>query len=248
MLFNEPGLAILLIVLALCTRRWKPQLATALLVISVFSLYALSTPAVGEILEQSLENRYPAITIDAVEKADAIVVLGGYLHEPSSQHPTAEFNEAIDRLWAACQLYRAHKAPLVLLSGGTVAIFGPAVIPESQAGQSVLQQWGVPSEAILVELRSQNTHENAIFTAPILAGRGVHRSILVTSAAHMPRAVAIFKRAGIVVVPFPTDYQSGWNQPEPLIQWLPDAEWLLKSNRAIKEWVGLAVYRLRGWA
>ena len=248
MLFNEPGLSILLIVVALCARRRKPKLATALILVSLFSLYALSTPVLAEVLQQSLENRYPAIPLQAVEKADAIVVLGGYLHEPSAQHPTAEFNEAIDRLWAASRLFLAGKASLVLLTGGTVPVLGPATIPESQAAQSILEQWGVPTDAILVEVQSRNTHENAIFSAPILAGRGIHRSILVTSASHMPRALAIFKKAGIDVIPFPTDYQSGWNQPELLIQWLPDAEALLKSNRALKEWIGLAVYRLCGWA
>lgn len=248
MLFNEPGLAILLIAIALGVRNWKPKLAIALMLVSVLSLYALSTPVVAEVLQQSLENSYPAIPIEAVEKADAIVVLGGYLHEPSSQHPIAEFTEAIDRLWAASRLFRAQKAPLVLLAGGTVPVLGQATIPESQAAKSVLEQWGVPPEAILVEVHSRNTHENAIFSAPILAGNGVHRSILVTSAAHMPRALAIFKRTGLDVVPFPTDYQSGWNVPELLIRWLPDAEALLKSNRAIKEWIGWAVYRLRGWA
>ncbi len=50
------------------------------------------------------------------------------------------------------------------------------------------------------------------------------------------------------MIPFSTDYRSGWNQPELLIRWLPDAEALLNSNRAVKEWIGLAVYRLRGWA
>ncbi len=247
-LLYQPGLSILLLLAALLIRRRRPKLSATLILISVVSLYALSTPALAEVLQHSLETHYPALSIETLAKADAIVVLGGYLHEPSPQHPTAEFNEASDRLRAAAQLFRAEKASAVLLSGGTVAVAAAATVPEAQAAKGVLQEWGVPSAAIQVEDRSQNTHENAIFSVPLLADRGARRVILVTSANHMPRAVAVFKRAGLDVIPFPTDYQSGWGQPDPLIQWFPDAEALWRSNRALKEWIGLAVYRSLGWA
>ena len=100
----------------------------------------------------------------------------------------------------------------------------------------------------MVETGSQNTRENAEFSKSLLAAKGAKRLLLVTSAFHMPRAVPCFRKLGMQVTPVPTDYQSGWEHPEPPLGWLPDAEHLFRSKFALKEWLGLIVYRLRGWA
>ena len=110
-----------------------------------------------------------------------------------------------------------------------------------------LADLGVPPEAILLEGRSRNTRENALYTAEILSAEGIDRVLLVTSALHMPRALATFRAAGIDAEPAPTDFEV---MPEPahLMRWLPDAEALSDSTRALKEYVGWWVYRWRGWA
>lgn len=246
--FYPPGLSIVLLVLSAVLRKRLPKSAAALFIVGVVSLYALSTGIVGEALQRSLESAYPPVAIDALPKADAVVVLGGYLHAPNSQHMSAEFTESADRLRSAAQIIHAGKAPLVLLTGGNVLLLGAKGLPEAQVARGIMREWGLPLEAILIEERSRNTRENAVFSAPVLAAKGARRLILVTSAAHMRRAVAVFRRAGLAVVPFPTDYQSGWGEPELLLRWVPEAEQLWHSGRAVREWIGLAVYRLRGWA
>lgn len=92
----------------------------------------------------------------------------------------------------------------------------------------------------------RNTRENAINTAVIWRERGCS-GLLVTSATHIPRALASFRKAGLDVAPWPADFR-GRYPPVSVFDFLPDASALEITTTAIKEWLGLAVYRLRGWA
>ena len=64
----------------------------------------------------------------------------------------------------------------------------------------------------------------------------------------MPRAIAAFRKAGLEVSPSPTDYRTGWPEPDLPFRLLPDTEALHNSTDALREYIGLFVYRLRGWA
>ena len=86
-----------------------------------------------------------------------------------------------------------------------------------------------------------------MFTAQLLRERGLNRVLLVTSASHMPRSVAVFRKQGLEIIPSPTDVQVV-ARPFTLIQILPGLGALEYSNTALKEWFGLMTYRLRGWA
>lgn len=247
-LIYPPSLTIILLLVAAVLRKRRPRLASATTILAVGSLWILSTHALSDFLLGALEARFPAVNAEQTPAADAIVVLGGYMHSPTKSHPAAELNESGDRLWMGAQLFKAGKAPLVLLSGGTVPGFGEKLVPEAEAAKDLLQRWGVPSEAILVETQSRNTHENAIFSRPILLQKNARRVLLVTSAFHMPRATAIFRKAGMDVTPVPTDYLSGWEGRDLVSSLIPDAEGLYRSSVALREWIGLTVYKLRGWA
>jgi uncharacterized SAM-binding protein YcdF (DUF218 family) len=243
-----PGLTILLLLAAAILRKRRPRLATAVVMVAIVSLYALSIELVAGALQRNLESSYPAVDISTLPKSDAIVVLGGYLHPAGGSRRYNEFTEASDRIWMGAMLYRAGKAPFILLTGGNVGFLGTRGTPEAVAAKQVLEQWGVPEQAILVEPRSLNTHENAAFSKVILTARGARQLLLVTSAMHMQRAAAIFRREGMEVTPVATDYQTGWGEPDLLFQFVPDADALAHSKNALREWIGLTVYRLRGWA
>ena len=111
---------------------------------------------------------------------------------------------------------------------------------------SLLQEWGLPASTILTEEKSVNTHQNATMSFEVLSARKIRRIILVTSAIHMPRAVATFRKAGFEVIPAPADFYTGWG--EDYTHWIPDAGSLTGTELALHEWVGLWVYRHRGWA
>lgn len=248
------GLACVLLAAALVLRR-RPRLLTALLVACFALLWLGGNRIVTMAAARSLEWRYVPPT--ETPRADAIVVLGGATRAQAWPRATDELNEGADRLIYAYRLYRAGAAPHLLLSGGNAAFVTPET-PRSEAAAmaELLTLMGVPEEAIWLEDASFNTYENALLSREILAAQGAERVVLVTSALHMPRAAAIFRKQGIEIIPAPTDYlvtQADWEhylQPDLALQLfnlVPSADDLELTSQVLKEYIGIAIYRLRGW-
>jgi uncharacterized SAM-binding protein YcdF (DUF218 family) len=159
---------------------------------------------------------------------------------------TIDLENASDRVLHAARLYRAGKAPRVITSGGAIPFLG-GVTPESEAISELLQEWGVPESAILLETRSRNTYENAVETKKILENANLDTVLLVTSALHMRRALATFRTNGVNAIPAPTDIEAVNRQERTIIDWLPNAGALETTTRVLKEYLGFTVYRFRGW-
>ena len=120
---------------------------------------------------------------------------------------------------------------------------------------TVLTSIGIPSTAIVQEPDSLNTYQNAVNVRKILESLQIRNVLLVTSAMHMPRASKIFQRQGIQAIPAPTDFLVTQGNMEEMtstpkgaiLNLLPETDDLHKFTRALKEYVGLFVYSLRGW-
>lgn len=239
---------ILAILLAVCALLgWKRRrLAFRLLIVAVALLLLFSSRVVERALVRSLEDQYLDSGMD-VPPAQAIVVLGGATHMPSGIHHLSGLIDPSDRQLVAFRLYRAGKAPLVLYSGGINPFGGEAGRTPAIWMARLLEEWGIPPVAIQMETESINTRENAIRSYQALAPRGIRRILLVTSAMHMPRAAGAFRKVGFEVIAVPADFRSGWGEPYPLEKWLPSADNLRNSDAALHEWLGIAIYRLRGW-
>lgn len=241
------GLSLLLGVIAwVLLLRGRRRLGLLLLGLGILWLGFWSMPIVSDRLRLSLEGRFLQSPVAALPAADAIVVLGGSVRGGPLDWPYPDLVRGADRVWHAARLYHAGKAPRLILSGGAMGWVGERR-SEAEAMRAFLSDLGVPSEALLIEWRSRNTRENALETAEIMAREGIAQILLVTSALHMPRALATFRAVGIAAVAAPTDFEV---MPEPAhpLRWLPDAESLSDSSRALKEYLGLWVYRWRGWA
>ena len=128
--------------------------------------------------------------------------------------------------------------------------------PLADLMRDYLIELGVAPEDIVTESKSRNTFENATYVREIADQLGYNQILLVTSALHMPRSVAIFERQGFEVIPAPTDFLATWGEDGRttnigLFGWLlkivPDSERLDFSTRAIREYIGMFVYRMRGW-
>lgn len=242
-----PGGNLVLFVLAWLLRKRRPRLAGALFLVSAITLYGLSTNAGSEALLTPLENWYPDVVVASAPQADAIVVLGGSVMTVAGRHREPELAEAGDRVRKAAALFHAGKAPIIVASGGNIDFLDDSRQMEAIGTGRILESLGVPATAFVAESKSRNTHENAEFTWSLLNARGVHRILLVTSSTHMPRSVALFRHAGFVVIPVPSNHLSGWGEPSLLFRLVPEPQLLAHSRNALREYAGLAVYGMRGW-
>lgn len=238
-------LALAIIGSVLLVLRWR-RTGRALVAIGLAWLCLWSLPEPSFWLVRSLEARFPQHPATAYRTADAIVLLGGGMQGrdvPWVQRPEAS-NGAADRVWFAARLYKAGRAPTVLVSAGGDPRDGEI---EAFAMAALLESLGVPKAALLLETQSRNTWQNALYSQRLMDAHHLHTALLVTSAMHMRRALAAFRTRGIAVLPAPADFDApphgAWPQ-----RWLPNARWLRESSRAFAEYVGLWGYRLRGKA
>jgi uncharacterized SAM-binding protein YcdF (DUF218 family) len=246
---DPPALILVLLIVAWMTRKRRPRLFQGIMTVAILLLYLLACPKTSQWLVSTLEGQYRDSGVVGVPGAQAIVVLGGSLKMPNGSHPLVGITNSSDRMLEALRLYRAGKAPIVVLSGGDNPLLAKdRNLHEADEMRAILNEWGVPDSAILVENGSINTRENALFTYRLLEPRSIQRVILVTSAIHMPRAASTFRRAGFEVVPVPADFLTGWEKRFSLFDWFPSSGALMNSKDAMHEWLGLCVYRMRGWS
>ncbi|MEO0408505.1 MAG: YdcF family protein [Cyanobacteria bacterium P01_A01_bin.135] len=245
------GLVSLLLVLALLLVWRHPRWTAATLLVALLALVVPSSPWAAQNLAQSLEQRYAALP--PLPEADAIVVLGGALRPQQPPRPWIDVMESGDRVLHGVRLYQAGKAPKLIFSGGRIDWNGKG--KSEAADMAVLATaMGVPEGEILQEQESLNTRQNALKVQQLLNQNNMDQILLVTSATHMPRALAVFRHLGIAASPAPTDFlttTAGGNPDSPegkILNLLPNAESLYRFTQAMKEYVGLAIYKLRGWA
>lgn len=198
-------------------------------------LYLLSCPLVAAALLRSLEP-YPALTLAGLtpDTADAIVILSGDVDDTHELGSAALGPLTIARLRLGVHLQKATGLP-VLVTGGR---FGQATVSVAEEMQRALRtEYGV--DQILVENKARDTWENATLSADILLPLGKRRIYLVTHSWHMPRARLAFVRAGLTVIPAPTE-PTTW--PSDVAALLPSAKGMLSSYYALHEIVGYFLY------
>ncbi|MCB5364834.1 YdcF family protein [Pusillimonas sp. CC-YST705] len=223
-----------------CRRTAKLLVVVALIWGGMWSLPATSLWAGGW-----LEQRYPYQAPQDLPKAEAIVVLGG--HTAGGRPNWFEDydpDKRITRSDTAAQLYHANRAPLMVLSGALL----DGSTSEAQTMAAALEREQIPAEAMILEERSQNTRENALFTQQELNERKIGPVLLVTSGLHMPRAMAAFKKLDIAVTAAPSPPQIVAPQDPEFSMWLPNERALAASRSIIKEYAALLLYWVRGWA
>ena len=214
-------------------------------------LWICSTPLIAERFAANLERQYPAVALADTPVADVAIVLGGGIGLPIAPRVDIELSGAAGRVLQAARLYRAGKVKRILVTGGNMP-WAPASATEADITRGLLVEWGVPNSAIQTAGRSRNTHENALEIAEMRRENGFASALLITSATHMPRAMACFRRAAIPVTASTVNVTvvDGRNEQllDTIFKYLPDVAALATTTNAMKEWIGLWVYRWSGYA
>ena len=237
-----PNVLVALVVLAVFLLMIRRRItAIVCLLAGLFWVLMWSLPVTTMVAGGWLENRFAQRSPELYPQAQAIVVLGGHIQgNRRNWFEPYERANVIGRETLAAALYQAQRAPLVLLSGG--ALVGNISDTANMARN--LEGAGVPAEAILQETESQSTLENAVLTQETLAKLNLDRILLVTSALHMPRAMAAFDHTQITVTAAPLPPQIVLNNDLAKQPWSPDLHTLLASRSIIKEYAGLLLYWL----
>jgi uncharacterized SAM-binding protein YcdF (DUF218 family) len=226
----------------LCTR--FQRLASWLVVTSLVLLAFAGYSPLGNILILPLEQRFPPWN-PAQGPPDGIVVLGGAI-EPgiSIARGAVALDDSAERITATVELARQYPNARIIFSGGTGSLHFNAPT-EAPIAVKELEALGVPHDRVTAEEQSRNTVENAVFSRLIAQPKPGEHWLLVTSAFHMPRAIAAFRAAGFPVEAYPVD----WRTRGPIDASRPFAAvtgGLAMTDLAVHEWVGLLVYRLTG--
>jgi uncharacterized SAM-binding protein YcdF (DUF218 family) len=198
----------------------------------LLALWLLSTPIIADVLARAAQ-RYPALDLDHVPRADAIVILADGVRLAAPEYGAAAPSlTTLQRLSYGALVARATQLPVLVSGTGQEAV---AMRDSLQRDFGVQAQW--------VESHSRDTQQNAQRSAVILKSVRVATIVLVTSANHMRRATAEFRALGFTVIPAPTGM---WTPQESQLRgWVPSAEALWRSQSALYEDLGNLVLALR---
>jgi uncharacterized SAM-binding protein YcdF (DUF218 family) len=212
----------------------------ALVVIVTLVAVAIMVLPLGEWASAPLEHRFPQPELP--QRVDGIIVLGGAVRlSLTAANGQVALNDMAERLTETLALARRYPTALVLLSGGDPALVARG-ITEAAATRALLVADGLEAGRVLIEDRSRDTYENALYSKAVANPQPGQNWVLVTSANHIPRAMGCFRRIGWDVIPYPVDYNSGTNE-------LVGGNFALDLRLldwAIHEWIGLVAYRLMG--
>lgn len=243
--FTQPSNVLLMLIIAgtalLFTRRFQ-RAGRRLLVAALVTLLVMGYSPLAQVLLAQLEDRFSRTDLDKGPPVTGVILLGGA--EDGRAGPAKELaglNESAERLTEGAALGLRFKSAKVVFSGGNGQLLatGPG---EALAMGRLLEALGIEKERLLLEDKSRNTWENAVFTKDLIDPKPGERWLLVTSAFHMARSMGCFRKAGVPVDPWPVDYRVGprIGFEDSYIQGVRQMDFI------IREYIGLLAYYLSG--
>ena len=235
-----PGIFLLALLVAYCFCRKTKNVHWLVFIFAL--IYLFSIRVVSDRLIKSLEDWYDQPAVSVIKDVQAMVVLGSGSYDgvPDFDGVGQNSESATVRLGTALRLHRVLRLPMVL-SGGHLF---EDMNTEACLDYRFLRACGVEDRYLIQEGRSRNTAENAKYVKQIYQQHHFKKVILVTSAFHMPRAVALFQREGMNVIPYPTDYKTDKKLRLNVFAFTPSADCLYHNSLAMKEYLGLLAVKM----
>jgi len=243
--FIQPiNLAILLLGLSLLALwRGRRKFAATLTIVTLLGLVLATWTSLGAMLLTPLEERFARPEVPA--KVDGIVVLGGGLEgQINLVRGGYELNAGGDRFVETAVLARRFPEAKIVVSGGTGTLILEGE-PDADTALRLFTALGIAPERLILENKSRNTYENAVFTRELVTPQPGETWLLVTSAFHMPRSMALFRRAEFDVLPWPVDYRTAGDEGVGLFRDNGNDS-LQNTALGIREWIGLVAYWMSG--
>lgn len=234
----KPSTLLVVALFAAAHLLWRGRPRAGRVVTLMVALLALAIAAlpIGDWLLRPLEDRFPPPAAEPAH-VDGIIVLGGSVDPRlATIHGGTPLNDSAERMTAFAALARRHPEARLLFTGGNGSLRHGQLTEADIAGR-LFAELGVDGSRLVLERKSRNTWENAVFSKELMAPQPGATWLLVTSAMHMPRSVGIFRRIGWPVVPWPVAYQTGHDD-------FDLASRLRLIDDAVREWIGLAAYHV----
>jgi uncharacterized SAM-binding protein YcdF (DUF218 family) len=245
--FMQPSALLLVLLLIACALLWSRywNMGRWLVVAGTALLLIGGEAPTASWLILPLEERFQRPDLGTANVDGIIILGGGEDSRVAKARNVHALNEAGERLTEGLALARRYpKAKLVFTGGSTEILFAPTF--GADAARRIMDDFDLGDpRRIVLEAKARNTWENAVFTKGLVNPKPGERWLLVTSAAHMPRAMGVFRKAGFPVEPWPVDYRTASSRD----RWLPfeaPSEGLRRLEAALHEWYGLVVYRALG--
>ena len=237
----------LLIILGFVFRK-KQKTARTLWIASLILFFIFGNDWLANKALSQWEMPARAIASLSQQKYKTAIVTGG-VTQRRQPDDRIYYGPGADRVLHAATLYKEGIIEYIILSGGVVAAPDTAA-SEAELMKQTLLLHGIPDSIIFTENRSINTYQNAVYTRVLLEQTPAIRSekyLLITSAFHMRRAVACFKKQNIAVEPFPADFRTSVYGMNFLLQIVPSAAAFAKWDLIIREWAGITIYKWSGY-
>ncbi len=221
--------------------RWK-RVGRAVVTAAALGLVLIGFSPFAKLIARPLEDRFPQRTLDE-RPVEGIIVLGGGIGFGRGQ---IAFNEAAARMTAGIELAKRHPSARLVFTGGDGSLLEDDGLTEADAANAFFRLAGIEGARLVMEGRSRNTRENAVFTRPMIEPKPGERWLLITSAFHMPRAIGCFRAVGLDLEAFPVDYRTEGDASD-LHPFRHMFNGMQLTDLAVKEWLGLLAYRLAGY-
>ncbi len=199
----------------------------------------------GHVLILPLENRFSRADLSSGQAPEGIIVLGGAQSMSiEAARRVVNMNEAGERLIEVVVLARRFPNAKILFSGGSGGLFGERA-SEAEAAAKLFISLGVDEKRLILEDKSRNTYQNALFSKKLIKQPLLGRWLLVTSANHMPRSIGSFHSIGLSVEPWPVDYRTRGRKDIGRFFTRASDGWR-RIDIAMREWTGLVAYWFTG--
>ncbi|MBN8575423.1 MAG: YdcF family protein [Cytophagales bacterium] len=223
-------------------KKWKRRL----LVTGVVVLYVLTNDFITNEVARLWEP--PAIAYNQLTKTYKLgILLTGVTKGNKEPADRVYFQRGADRIVHALQLYKKGIIEKILISGGS-GMLTERSRPEADEIAEALMLMGVPPEDLIIENKTRNTYESAVAVTSLL--QTTYRPsecILITSAYHMPRSIACYKKAGWPCDTFACDFLAHERKYTPDALFIPHAESVVIWTTLMREWAGMVAYKLSGY-
>jgi len=234
---------ILALGLALLWFTGKQKTGKALITLAAAMLVLLGNRGISAALLRSLEQRYRPVAVSSLPAGPqgsagvwfVVVLGGGFSSDPRIDTASRLSQETIARLLEGVSFCKQLSQCKLILSGGPPG--------QAEAMRSVALALGVRQAEIALESNSHNTEQEGRFIAPTV---GKAPFLLVTSASHMPRAMALLRKQGMNPIAAPTDYLAKQDEKFNPGDIYPGYYGLYEATTAVYEYLGLAWERLNG--